>query len=86
MKVTSITQNRPAKRQKTSVSHGTFKGKIKMRKYLPKKYDSMSATQHQQLYELWRTARLIKGKKTPESSKVLEARVVALEAKSDNSD
>ena len=45
----------------------------------------MSAAQHQQLYELRKRARLIKGKKTPESSRALETRVAALEAKSENS-
>ena len=42
----------------------------------------MSVAQHQQLYELQKRAGLIKGKKTPESSKALEARVAMLEAKS----
>ena len=32
MKVASITQTRPAKRQKTSASCGTCKGKIELRK------------------------------------------------------
>ena len=41
----------------------------------------MLMAQHQQLYELQKKARLIKGKKTPESSRALEARVAALEAK-----
>ena len=45
----------------------------------------MSVAQCQQLYELWKRAGLIKGKKTPESSRVLEARVAMLEAKSENS-
>ena len=45
----------------------------------------MSAAQNQQLYELWKKAGLIKGKKTPESSQALEARVVVLEATSENS-
>ena len=31
----------------------------------------MSAAQQQQLYELWKKVRLIKGKKTPESSRAL---------------
>ena len=35
----------------------------------------------QQLYELQKKATLIKGKKTPESSRVLEARVSKLEVK-----
>ena len=45
----------------------------------------MSATQWQQLHELRKKAGLIKGKKTPESSRALEARVATLEAKTDNS-
>ena len=44
----------------------------------------MSAAQHQQLYELQKKAWLIKGKKSSENSRDLEARVAALEAKSDN--
>ena len=45
----------------------------------------MSTAPHQQLHELQKKARLIKGKKTPESSRALETRVAALEAKTDNS-
>ena len=41
----------------------------------------MSVAQCQQLYELRKRARFIKGKKTSESSRALEARVAALEAK-----
>ena len=41
--------------------------------------------QYQKLYELQKKAGLSKGKKTPESSRALEARVTALEAKTDNS-
>ena len=44
----------------------------------------MLVAQHQQLYELWKKAALIMGKKTPESSRALEARVAVLEAKTDN--
>ena len=40
---------------------------------------------HQQLYELWKKARLIKDKKAPESSRALEARVAMLETKTVNS-
>ena len=43
----------------------------------------MSAAQCQQLYELQKKAGLIKGKKTPESRRALEARVAAHEAKSE---
>ena len=45
----------------------------------------MSMAQHQQLYRLWKKAKLIKGKKTSESNRALEARVAMLEAKTDNS-
>ena len=83
--IASVTQIRLAKRQKTSTNHGTFRGKIELKKVSRQEYDSMSAAQHQQLYELRKRARLIKGKKTPESSKALETRVVALETKSENS-
>ena len=55
-----------------------------MKKYSREEYDSISTTQHQQLYELWKKAGLIKGEKTPESSRALEARVVTLEVKTDN--
>ena len=37
--------------------------------------------QHQQLYKLWKKDGLIKGKKTSESSRALEARVAALKQK-----
>ena len=32
-KVPSVTQTRPAKRQKTSTSHSTFRGKVELKKY-----------------------------------------------------
>ena len=41
--------------------------------------------QRQQLYELQKKARLIKGKKTQENSRSLKAGVAMLEAKTDNS-
>ena len=44
----------------------------------------MSMTQCQQLYEPQKKTRLIKGKKTPERSSTLEARVAALEANAEN--
>ena len=44
----------------------------------------MSTTKHQQFYEIWKKAQLIKGKKTPGSSRALEVRVAMLEAKTDN--
>ena len=85
VKVASVTHTRPAKRQKTSTNHGTFTGKIELKKYLQEDYDSKSVVQHQQLYELWKRAMLIKGKKTQESNRALEARVAMVEAKSENS-
>ena len=33
VKVASVTQTRPAKQQKTSASHETFRGKIELKKY-----------------------------------------------------
>ena len=64
---------------------GTFKGKFVLKKYSREEYDSMSMAQHQQLYKLWKKAKLVKGKKAPEGSRALEARVAMLEAKTDNS-
>ena len=83
VKVASVSQTRPAKWQKISADHGTFKGMVEWKKYSREEYDSKSTAQCQQLYELWKKARPIKGKKNPESSRVLEARVAALEAKTD---
>ena len=45
----------------------------------------MSMEEHQQLYELWKKAWLMKSKKTPESSRALEAKMALLEVKTDNS-
>ena len=45
----------------------------------------MLTTQHHQLYQLWKKAGLMKGKKTPESSRALETREAMLKAKTDNS-
>ena len=56
-----------------------------MKKYSCEEYDSMSAAQHQLLYELQKKAGFIKGKKAPENSRALKARVATLEAKSENS-
>ena len=50
VKVASVTQIRPAKRQKTSTSCGFFIGEIEFKKYSREEYDSMSVAQHQQLY------------------------------------
>ena len=83
--VASVTQTRPTKRQKTSASHGTFREKIELKKYSREEYDFMTVMQCQQLHELHKRAGLIKGKKTSESSRALEARVAMLEAKSKNS-
>ena len=85
VRVASVAQNRPAKWQKTSAGHITFKGKIKLKKYSREEYNLMSTTQHQQSYKLWKKARFIKCKKTPVSGRDLEAKVAALEAKTDNS-
>ena len=85
VKVASVTQTRLAKQQKTSASRGTFRGKIELKKYTQEKYDSMSAAQRQQFYEIQKKARLINGKKTTEGSRALEARVAVLEAKTNNS-
>ena len=56
-----------------------------MTKYSREEYDMMLMAQHQQLYKLQKKARLVKGEKTPESSRALKARVAMLEAKTDNS-
>ena len=61
-----------------------FNEKIELKKYSREEYDSMSMAQHQQLCKLQKKAVLIKGKKTSESNRALEARVVMLEAKTDN--
>ena len=85
MKVASVVQNRPAKQQKTSTTHGTFREKIVLKKYSKEEYDSMSMAQHQHLYELWKKAGLIQGKNTPESSRALKHKVAMLKAKTDSS-
>ena len=59
----------------------TFKGKIELKKYSREEYTSMSMAQHQQLYELQKNARLIKGKKAPRKKRPIEARVAILEKK-----
>ena len=46
MKIASVAQNRLAMWQKTSASHGNFKGKIELKKYSRKEYDWMSTTQY----------------------------------------
>ena len=85
VKVASISQTRPANQQKTSTTHGIFKGKIELKKYSSEEYDSMSMRQHQQFYKLWKKVGLIKGKKIPENNRALEARMAMLEVKKDNS-
>ena len=45
----------------------------------------MLTAQHQQLYELQKKTMIMKSKKTPESSRALEAKVTILEAETDNS-
>ena len=81
MKVAFVGQNRPAKRQKTIGTHGTFNGKIELKKYSREEYDSMSMAQHQQLHEIWKKAGLIKDKKTQKTSRALKARAAMLEEK-----
>ena len=77
----SVAQTRPAKQQKTIATCGTFKVKIELKKHSREEYDLVLMSQQQQLYELQHKAGLVKGKKTPESSKGLEARVTMLEEK-----
>ena len=84
IKIVSIAQTWPIIKQKTSTASGTIKRKIELKKDSREEYDSMSIEQQQQLYELWHKAGLINSKKTPESSKALEARVAMLEAKREN--
>ena len=57
--VASVMQTRPSKQQKTKASHGTFKGKIELKKYSREEYDLMSMAQHQQLFELQKKAGLV---------------------------
>ena len=45
MKISSIAQTIPAKRQETSATHGIFKGKIELKKYSREEYDSMLMAQ-----------------------------------------
>ena len=52
VKVAFVTHTRPAKQQKTSASHGTFTGRIELKKYSQEGGDSMLAAQCQQSYEL----------------------------------
>ena len=85
LKVASVNQTISAKEQKTSTTNDTFKGKIEFEKYSREEYKSMLIAQCQQLYELQKKAGLIKGKKTPETSRATEARMAKLEAKTDNS-
>ena len=85
VRAASVTKTRYARQQKTSASCGTFKGKIDLKKYSREEFNLMSAAQCKQLYELQKKAGLVKGKKTQESSRALEARVAALDIKTDNS-
>ena len=47
LKVASVGQSRPAKQQKASTTHGTFKGNIEWKKCSREECDSMSMAQHQ---------------------------------------
>ena len=78
VKLASVAQTRPAKQKITSTTHGTFKGKIELRKYFRVEYNSMSMAQCQQSYELQKKAGLKRVKKIPKSSRALEARVAIL--------
>ena len=42
VKIATIVQTRPAKRQEISLAHGTFKGQIEFKKYSREEYYSMS--------------------------------------------
>ena len=42
VKFASVGQNRAAKRQKASAGHGTFKGKIELKKYIPERNTTRS--------------------------------------------
>ena len=84
VKVASVS-TRHAKWQKTTTNHGTFKGKIELKKYSGEEYNSMLMAQCQQLYELWKGVELITGKKTTKSSRAFKARVAMLKAKTHNS-
>ena len=55
VKIASFAQFTPAKQQHTQ-THGTFKRKIQLHKYLRDKYESMSSVQRQQLHELQHNA------------------------------
>ena len=69
-KVASVGQNRPAKQQKKYPSHGTFKGKIELRKYSREEYNSISIVQHQQLYELQKKAGLKRVRRPMQSAEI----------------
>ena len=68
-----------------STTFGTFKQKSNLKKYSREENDSITMTQCKQLYELQKKVVLIKGKKTQDSIRALEARMAMLEAKTDNS-
>ena len=56
-----------------------------MKKYSREVYDLMLTAKHQQTYDLQKKVRLIKSKKTPESSRALEAKLAVLEVTTENS-
>ena len=56
-----------------------------MKKFSKEEYDSISMALGNHLYELQKEAKLSKDKKTPYSSRALEAGVAMLETKTDNS-
>ena len=63
LKVASVTQTRPTRQQKTSASHGIFKGEIELKKYSKEEYNSMSNLNCQQLYEFHKKVHLRPHKK-----------------------
>ena len=60
VKVAPVNQTKPAMRQKTSATHGSFKN-IVLKKHYREEYSSMSMAECQQLYELCKKAGLMKG-------------------------
>ena len=64
VKVTFIAPSRSANRQNTSEPYGTFKRMMNLKKYSMEEYNSMSAANKPQLFEVRHKAKLIKGKKT----------------------
>ena len=68
IKVESVAQARPTKKQKISSAYGTFKGKIELKKYAREEYGSMLTDQKQQLYDFQYSFRFLMCKKIQETS------------------